>query len=110
LSERRYTRIRIEQTRAMVYYSEQEAAEISHLEITTIRHFYATQVIRGVEVAGEDRRYSEEDIALLRRARRLRDDLDINLEGIEVILRLSARLEALERELEEYRSSGNILP
>ena len=110
MSEIRYTRIRIEQPRATAYYSEQEAAEYSRLEITVIRHLHATQVIQGIEVAGEDRRYSEEDLALLRRARRLRDDLDINLEGIEVILRLSARLEALERELDEYRSSGHVLP
>lgn len=109
MSEMHYTSIRIEQPGATVYYSEQEAAEYSHLEIAVIRHLSTAQVIRGIEVAEEGRRYSEEDIALLRRARRLRDDLDINLEGIEVILRLSARLEALERELEHYRSSGHML-
>jgi len=110
MGEMRYTRIRIERPQATVYYSEQEAAEYSRLEITVIRHLYAAQVIRGVEVVEEGRRYSEEDVALLRRVRRLRDDLDINLEGIEVILRLSARLEALEQELEHYRDSGHVLP
>lgn len=110
MGEMRYTRIRIEQPQATVYYSEQEAAEYSRLEITVIRHLYSAQVIRGVEVVEEGRRYSEEDVALLRRVRRLRDDLDINLEGIEVILRLSARLETLEQELEQYRDSGHVLP
>ena len=45
-------------------------------------------------------RYREEDIAQLRRIRRLHSDLGVNLAGIEVILRLSVRLEALQRELE----------
>lgn len=110
MSEMRYTRIKIEQPHTTVYYSEQEAAEYSRLDITVIHHLHAAQVIQGIEVAGEGRRYGEEDIALLRRVRRLRDDLDINLEGIEVILRLSARLEALEREVERYRSGGHMLP
>ena len=41
----------------------------------------------------------DEDIAQLRRIRRLHHDLGVNLAGIEVILRLTARLAALQREL-----------
>ena len=66
-------------------------------------------VVEGISVAGEELRYGEEELALLRRARRLHHDLDINMEGVEVILRLQARLEALQRELEQYRRrQGNI--
>jgi len=40
---------------------------------------------------------------VLRRARRLHEEMGINLEGVEVILRLYARLNALQRELEQFR-------
>ena len=98
-----YTHIILQNSYATSYYSEQEAAHYSHLEIQEIRYLTNAGVLSNGEVVGEARRYSEEDIALLRRAHRLYHDLDINLEGIEVILRLSARLEALQRELEHYR-------
>lgn len=105
MNEQRYTRITIGQ-QSITYYSEQEAADSSHVEVALIRQLQAAQLVPGIEIAGEGRRYSEDDIALLRRARRLRDDLDINLAGIEVILRLCARLDTLEKELEQYRRRG----
>ena len=98
-----YTHITLQQSYATSYYSEQEAAQYSRLEIQEVRYLTDAGVLSNVDVIGEARRYSEEDIALLRRAHRLYHDLDINLEGIEVILRLSAQLEALQRELERYR-------
>ncbi len=105
MDELRYTRIRLEQASPKTYYSEQEAAQYSHLDIEVIRQLREAKVVEGVEVVGEGRRYSEAEIALLRRIRRMHSDLDINLEGIEVILRLCRRLEALQQELDRYRGS-----
>ena len=68
-----------------------------------IRQLHDAGVIEGISVAGEEPRYSEEELAVLRRARRLHEEMGINLEGVEVILRLYARLDALESELEQYR-------
>jgi DNA-binding transcriptional MerR regulator len=65
-----------------------------------LRRLQAEGLVEGVTISGEERRYREEDIAQLRRIRRLHSDLGVNLAGIEIILRLSARLEALQRELE----------
>ena len=43
------------------------------------------------------------DLALLRRVRRISQDLGVNLEGIEIILRLSARIEMLQQEVAQYQ-------
>lgn len=87
------------------YYSEQETAEYSRLEIQTIHSLAEAGVISGVQVMGEEQqRYNAADLALLRRVRRLQQDLDINLEGIEIIMRLAARIEVLQHELARYQA------
>lgn len=101
MDEKRNVRIIIQSSTS--YYSEQEITEYSRLEVQFIRQLRDAGVVEGIMVAGEERRYGEEELALLRRARRLHHDLGINLEGVEVILRLYARLEALQRELDEYK-------
>ena len=100
--ENKSTHIIIQSSHHTTYYSEQESAEYSHLEVQVIRQLHDAGVIEGITVAGEEPRYSEEEVAVLRRARRL-EELGINLEGVEVILRLYARLDALQRELEQFR-------
>lgn len=102
----RYTRIILHNSQVTSYYSEQEIAAQSRLEGEVVRYLIDVGVIHGVDVAGEARRYNDDDIALLRRVHRLYHDLGINLEGIEVILRLSAQLEALQRELMQYRNQS----
>ena len=103
MDENKSTRIIIQSSQYATYYSEQETAEYSRLEVQVIRQLHDAGVIEGISIAGEEPRYSDEEIAVLRRARRLQDELGINLEGVEVILRLYARLEALQRELEQLR-------
>jgi DNA-binding transcriptional MerR regulator len=76
--------------------------------VQVIRQLRDAGVIRGVDVAGEGQRYSDDELALLRRVRRLHHDLGINIEGVEVILRLYAQLEALQRELEQYRREKGV--
>ena len=99
MPEYHYTRIMIHNDQATTYYSERETAEYCQLEVQMIRRLQAAGLVEGIAVSGEERRYREEDIAQLRRIRRLHHDLGVNLAGIEIILRLTARLEALQREL-----------
>lgn len=108
MSEQPYTRIILRSNSTTSYYSEQEASEFCRLEVQVIRQMRDVGVIQGIEVAGEGQRYSDEELALLRRVRRLYHDLGINIEGVEVILRLYARLEALQRELEQYRRETGV--
>lgn len=101
--ETRYTRIIIQSSRPATYYSEQETAQYSHLDLAAIRALQAEGLIHGVEVAGEGVRYSDEDVVILRRIRRLQQDLGINLEGVEVVLHLLSHLQTLQQELLEQR-------
>jgi MerR family transcriptional regulator/heat shock protein HspR len=103
MNETSYPRIIIRSSSSANHYSEQETAEQSHVEVQVIRRLRSLGLIQGITVAGEDPRYSEEDLLLLRRIRRLRSDLGVNLAGVEVILHLYRQLEDLRRELEEYR-------
>ena len=99
----RITRIVVHNSQGATYYSEQETAEYSQIEVQMLRRLRHVGLIQGIEVADEEPRYSDTDVALLRRIRRLHRDLNINLAGIEVILRLTAHIEALQRELEQAR-------
>jgi DNA-binding transcriptional MerR regulator len=103
MEDRRTTRIFIQQSQFTRYYDEQEAADLTHLSVQVVQQLCDDGLIEGVEVAGEQRRYSEEDVALLRRFWRIQRDLEVNAEGAQVIVRLLKRLEALQRELESYR-------
>ncbi|HZS76106.1 MAG TPA: chaperone modulator CbpM [Ktedonobacteraceae bacterium] len=103
MSERSYTRIIIQSSSPVRYYSEEETAQASHFDIPVIRRLHALGLIQSLDMADEERRYSEAEVERLRRIRRLRHDLGVNLAGAEVILRLCERLEELQRELDEYK-------
>ena len=105
MNESRYTRIVIQNNQGTTYYSEQETADYSQVEVQMLRRLRHVGLIQGVEVTGEEPRYSDEDVVLLRRIRRLHRDLGINLAGIDVVLRLSAQIDALQRELEQARKN-----
>ena len=96
------THIVLRPARTSRTYNEREALLASHLGPGALHHFRASGLVAG-EQTGEEWRYSESDVARLRRIRRLQHDLGVNLAGVEVILRLLEHLETLQRELEEER-------
>lgn len=104
MSEQQNQQIR-QQSHTTVYYSELEAAQFCRLEVHVIQQLAEAGVIGGIQAVGDEQRsYSDTDLALLRRVRRLYQDLGINLEGIEIIMRLAARVEMLQRELNRYQA------
>jgi MerR family transcriptional regulator, heat shock protein HspR len=103
MNERYVTHIVLKQYRSSSSYSERETAAVSHLGIGALRHLRAVGLIEGEETSGE-LRYSEEEVTQLRQIRRLQRDLGVNLEGVEVIVRLLKRIEALQIELEHERN------
>lgn len=103
MNEQYITHIVLQQHLAYSSYSEQETAATSHMTISTIRHLHTLGLIQG-EVTSSGLRYSEIEVAQLRRIRRLRHDLGVNLAGVEVILHLLKRLEAAHQQLEQERN------
>jgi DNA-binding transcriptional MerR regulator len=93
------------QGRTIAYFSEQEIIQYSRLELPIIQHLVEVGIISGTAVVGEAQRcYGAADLALLRRVRRLYQDLGVNLEGIEIIVRQNVRIETLQRELSRYQA------
>lgn len=101
--DEQFLRITLYRRDGLSYYSEQEIADYCRLEVQVVRQLRDVGVIKGIDVAGDERRYNDDDLALLRRVRRLHHDLDINLAGVEVILRLSMRVQELQHQLEQYQ-------
>jgi MerR family transcriptional regulator, heat shock protein HspR len=110
MNEHKYTEIVIHNGQSISYYSEQETAEYCHMDVQMVRRLQAVGLIEGIELTEGERRYSEEDVAQLRRIRRLHHDLGINLAGIQVILHLRSRLRALQQELEQYKHGDEHKP
>jgi MerR family transcriptional regulator, heat shock protein HspR len=103
MDEQYVTHIVLQRYPSFSSFSERETAAASHLPIGAIRHLRALGLIEGDETGGE-LHYSEEEVIQLRRIRRLQRDLGVNLAGVEVILHLLKRLEAVHQELEQERN------
>ncbi|MDD5081974.1 MAG: MerR family transcriptional regulator [Dehalococcoidales bacterium] len=80
------------------------AARMLGIQTYTLRYYERVGIIAPSRTQGNIRLYSERDIELLRRAKTLMEDLGINLAGVEVILRLSQRIDELRRRTEELES------
>jgi len=70
----------------------------------TLRYYERIGIIEPARSRGNIRLYSERDIALLRRAKTLMDDLGVNLAGVEVIMRMAQRMNELQNQLQELES------
>ncbi|MFC1984534.1 MerR family transcriptional regulator [Chloroflexota bacterium] len=79
-------------------------ARILGIQTHTLRYYERIGIIEPARSRGNIRLYSERDIALLRRAKTLMDDLGVNLAGVEVILRMAQRMNELQNHMEELES------
>ena len=70
----------------------------------TIRSYERVGLLNPARSRGNTRLFSHADVERLRQVVRLVSDLGINLAGVEVILRLSRQIEALQQELAETRA------
>lgn len=74
--------------------------EMFHIHPQTLRLYEKEGLINPRRVGGS-RRYSAEDIERLRVIMNLTRDLGVNRAGVDIILRMRQRLEALHREADE---------
>ena len=69
----------------------------------TLRFYERSGFVKPERSRGDNRLYSEQDIAQLRLVLHLTRDLGVNTAGVEIILRMQRQLEALEQELAALR-------
>ncbi len=81
------------------------AAELAGMHPQTLRFYERKGLVEPRRTMGGNRRYSEADIARLRRVASLTAS-GLNLEGAKRILELEAELDALRAELERVRSEA----
>ncbi len=79
-------------------------ARMLGIQTYTLRYYEKIGIIEPARSRGNIRLYSERDIALLRRAKTLMDDLGVNLAGVEVIMRMAQRMNELQNKLQELES------
>jgi MerR family transcriptional regulator/heat shock protein HspR len=80
-------------------YAISVAAEMVSLHPQTLRRYEQLGLLAPARKAGR-RLYSPRDIDLLRSVSRLSQELGLNMAGVEVILRLNARIRELQAELD----------
>lgn len=78
-------------------------AKMLHVHPQTLR-LYEREGLITPKRAHRLRLYSEEDVERLDMILRLTRELGVNKAGVEVILRMKQRLEAIQREMEEMMS------
>ncbi|MEO7428181.1 MAG: helix-turn-helix transcriptional regulator [Acidimicrobiales bacterium] len=81
------------------------AAELAGLHPQTLRIYERKGLVDPARTGGGSRRYSEDDIAQLRRIQELTAE-GINLAGVQRVLELEAELAAVHRELTVTRDAA----
>ncbi len=79
------------------------AARLVGMHAQTLRQYERVGLVEPKRSRGNIRLYSQADVARLRQVQRLINDLGVNLAGVEVILRMNERMQAMESELERLR-------
>ena len=82
------------------------AAELAGVHAQTLRIYERKGLLEPARTPGGSRRYSEIDIALLRRIQELTNE-GLNLAGVKRVLDLEQRLIQLEVEMRELRAAAN---
>ena len=82
------------------------AAELAGLHPQTLRIYERKGLLDPARTGGGSRRYSDEDIELLRRIQDLTAE-GLNLAGVQRVLELEAELSRVRRELTATREAAN---
>ena len=89
-----------DRTGRMAVYELETAARLARLPPARVRRLVRVGLIRPARVEGRTAFFGDAELARLRTARRLGEDLGLNTAGIEVVLRLIDEIRALRNALE----------
>ena len=87
----------------LTYYTLEITTGMTRLGPAVIERCVQVGLVRPTRPATEAARYSRQDIARLRKVRRLIQELGLNWAGVEIVVRLTDELESLKTELERLR-------
>lgn len=79
------------------------AARMVGMHAQTLRQYERLGLVSPKRSQGNIRLYSRADVAKLKQVQRLVNDLGVNLAGVDVILRMGERIQAMEAEMEQLR-------
>jgi MerR family transcriptional regulator/heat shock protein HspR len=79
------------------------AAELAHMHPQTLRMYEARGLIQPKRSPKNTRLYSQRDVERLRRIQRMTSEEGLNLAGVETVLEMEERVEAMRAELERMR-------
>lgn len=82
------------------------AARLIGVHEQTLRYYERAGLVAPARSRGRIRLYSLQDLERVREIRRLIEDLGVNLAGVEVILRLTEQIRALQDENEALRAEA----
>lgn len=75
------------------------AARLVGMHQQTLRYYERAGLIEPKRTTGNIRMYSNRDIQRIRQTQRLVEELGVNLAGVDIILRMSEQIQALQVEL-----------
>lgn len=81
------------------YYTLELVSRRVSLSPAAVRRYTRLGIVMPSAWQGRTPLYSEADLARLRKIARLTRDLGLNAAGVEVVLRLTDRMDALQREM-----------
>lgn len=77
-------------------------AEQYDIHPQTLRLYEREGLLRPSRSEGNTRLYTEEDLERLEIILKLTRDLGVNLAGVEIILNMRAKMEAMQKQIEEF--------
>src|SRR5688500_4442846 len=80
------------------------AARLVGVHEQTLRYYERAGLVEPARSKGRIRLYSLHDLERVRQIRRLTDDMGVNLAGVEVIMRLTDHIRALEQRVSDLES------
>ncbi|MBL8775253.1 MAG: helix-turn-helix transcriptional regulator [Acidimicrobiales bacterium] len=95
-----------DRTTTQAVYVISVAAELAGVHPQTLRIYERKGLVDPARTGGGSRRYSDEDIALLRRIQDLTNE-GLNLEGVRQVLALEAQVEELRAQIDQLRAQAH---
>ena len=93
--------------RSKAAYMISAVAEEYDVHPQTLRLYEREGLLRPSRSEGNTRLYTDEDLERLEIILKLTRDLGVNLAGVDIILNMRAKMEAMQRQMEEFVSTLN---